>query len=53
VHSVYSDEIDFLCELISDAVDACGKLRYEAMVASALLGDDSKARRDDDSAVLT
>jgi hypothetical protein len=29
---------------ISDAVDGCGKLRYEAMVALALLGDDSKAR---------
>ena len=29
---------------ISDAVDACGKLRYEAMVALALLGDDSKTR---------
>jgi molecular chaperone HtpG len=44
VHSVYSDREIFLRELISNAADACEKLRYEAIAAPALLGDDSKAR---------
>ena len=31
VHSVYSDRDVFLRELISNAADACEKLRYEAI----------------------
>jgi molecular chaperone HtpG len=44
VHSVYSDKDVFLRELISNAADACEKLRYEAISTPALLGDDPKAR---------
>src|ERR1700750_1130254 len=39
VHSVYSDKDVFLRELISNAADACEKLRYEALGDPALLGD--------------
>jgi molecular chaperone HtpG len=39
VHSVYSDKDVFLRELISNAADACEKLRYEAVADPALLGD--------------
>jgi len=42
VHSVYSDRDVFLRELISNAADACEKLRYEAIAAPELLGDDPK-----------
>lgn len=44
VHSVYSDRDIFLRELISNAADACEKLRYEAIADPALLGDDVKPR---------
>jgi molecular chaperone HtpG len=44
VHSVYSDKSVFLRELIANAADACERLRYEAVAAPALLGDDSKPR---------
>lgn len=44
VHSVYSERDVFLRELISNAADACEKLRYEAIAAPTLLGDDPKAR---------
>ncbi len=44
VHSVYSDRDVFLRELISNAADACERLRYEAIAAPALLGDDPKPR---------
>src|SRR5919112_2980779 len=44
VHSVYSDKDIFLRELISNAADACERLRYEAISTPALLGDDPKAR---------
>ncbi len=44
VHSVYSDKDVFLRELISNAADACERLRYEAIAAPALLGDDPKPR---------
>lgn len=42
VHSVYSDRDVFLRELISNAADACEKLRYEAIGKPDLLGDESK-----------
>ena len=41
VHSVYSDRDVFLRELISNAADACERLRYEAIASPALLGSDS------------
>src|SRR5258706_8261287 len=44
VHSVYSDKDVFLRELISNAADAAERLRYEAIAAPALLGEDAKAR---------
>lgn len=44
VHSVYSDKDVFLRELISNAADACEKLRYDAIAAPALLGDDPEPR---------
>jgi molecular chaperone HtpG len=44
VHSVYSDRDVFLRELISNAADACEKLRYEAISNPALLGDDPQPR---------
>jgi molecular chaperone HtpG len=43
VHSVYSDREVFLRELISNAADACEKLRYEAIARPELLGDEFKS----------
>ena len=39
VHSVYSDRDVFLRELLSNAADACEKLRYEALADPALAPD--------------
>src|SRR6476620_7492087 len=39
VHSVYSETDIFLRELISNASDACDKLRYEAIAKPELLGE--------------
>src|SRR5688572_3744514 len=44
VHSVYSDKQVFLRELISNAADACEKLRYEAISDPALMGDGETPR---------
>jgi molecular chaperone HtpG len=44
VHSVYSDRNVFLRELISNAADACEKLRYEAIEKPSLLGADAESR---------
>jgi molecular chaperone HtpG len=44
VHSVYSDKDIFLRELISNAADACEKLRYEAIADPSLLADDPQPR---------
>ena len=57
VHSVYSDKDVFLRELVSNAADACEKLRYEAIAQPDLLGDDPKTKitiaLDPDAKVLT
>ena len=39
VRSVYSETDIFVRELISNASDACDKLRYEAISRPELLGD--------------
>ncbi|MGY3479087.1 molecular chaperone HtpG [Bradyrhizobium ottawaense] len=39
VHSVYSETDIFLRELVSNASDACDKLRYEAIASPSLLGE--------------
>jgi molecular chaperone HtpG len=39
VHSVYSETDIFLRELISNASDACDRLRYEAIARPELIGD--------------
>src|SRR5262245_14140955 len=44
VHSVYSEREVFLRELISNAADACERLRYEAIADPALLGEDPSPR---------
>ncbi|TCM52124.1 molecular chaperone HtpG [Rhizobium sp. PP-F2F-G48] len=44
VHSVYSDKDVFLRELISNAADACEKLRFEAIATPNLLGSDADSR---------
>jgi molecular chaperone HtpG len=44
VHSVYSDKDIFLRELISNAADACERLRYEAIANPRLFGDDTRRR---------
>ncbi|HEY9550198.1 MAG TPA: molecular chaperone HtpG, partial [Kiloniellaceae bacterium] len=40
-HSLYSEKEIFLRELISNAADACDRLRHAALTQSGLLGDDS------------
>ncbi len=44
VHSVYSEKEVFLRELISNASDACDKLRYEAITTPALTEGDEDFR---------
>src|SRR5215207_4204948 len=44
VHSVYSDKDVFLRELISNAADACEKLRYEAIANPKLVEGDPTLR---------
>ncbi|HSY55971.1 MAG TPA: molecular chaperone HtpG, partial [Bradyrhizobium sp.] len=44
VHSVYSETDIFLRELISNASDACDKLRYEAIAEPALIGEEGQPK---------
>ncbi len=44
IHSLYSNREIFLRELISNASDACDKLRFEALHNSALYEDDSELK---------
>ncbi len=46
VHSLYSEKEIFLRELVSNASDACDKLRYEALTQPELMDDDSGFRID-------
>ena len=42
IHSLYSNREIFLRELISNASDACDKLRFEALHNAALFESDSE-----------
>lgn len=44
IHSLYSNQEIFLRELISNASDACDKLRFEAIADNSLLSEDSELR---------
>jgi len=44
IHSLYSNKEIFLRELVSNASDACDKLRFEALTDKALLDNDSELK---------
>lgn len=44
IHSLYSNKEIFLRELVSNASDACDKLRFEALGDDTLLGGDAELR---------
>lgn len=57
IHSLYSNKEIFLRELISNAADACDKLRFEAISNSELYENDSELRieieADEDAQTIT
>jgi len=57
IHSLYSNREIFLRELISNASDACDKLRFEALQDASLMGGDSELKVevdiDEDAGTIT
>ena len=57
IHSLYSNREIFLRELVSNASDACDKLRFEALQNEELLGGDSELKIeievDEDAGLVT